>query len=107
MERFLISVPLLLSVNAPITKYSPPLASKVTLQCTITSGTAATLEWHFNNSPINVGDNSKYDGGNINNPSLTINSVKQNDLGYYMCVAINEIITVNTDTIALLPMGKY
>ncbi|XP_076077316.1 hemicentin-1-like [Mytilus galloprovincialis] len=98
-------VPLLLSVNAPITKYSPPLASKVTLQCTITSGTAATLEWHFNNSPINVGDNSKYAGGNINNPSLTINSVKQNDLGYYMCVAINEIITVNTDTIALLPMG--
>ncbi|XP_052088676.1 adhesion G protein-coupled receptor L3-like [Mytilus californianus] len=97
--------PSVLALRTPFTKYSPTLSSRVTLQCIITSGTPSSIDWHFNNSPMRVEDNSRYSGGNINNPSLTITSVEQNDLGLYMCLASNEIVTINSDIIALLPVG--
>lgn len=100
-------VPASLSLHVPVTKYSPPLSSEVTLRCTINSGTPISVGWQLDNIPINVADSSRYSGGNINNPSLTISSVDKNDLGFYMCVASNAIVTVISDNIALLPVGKY
>lgn len=101
------SVPASLSLHVPVTRYSPPIASEVTLRCTINSGTPISVGWQLDNIPINVADSSKYSGGNINNPSLTISSVEKNDLGFYICFASNEIVTVISDNIALLPVSKY
>lgn len=106
MALYFISVPSSIAVNVPSKKYSPQVSTDITLECLITSGVPTSVKWHVNNIPMQLEDNLKYSGGNKNTPSLTIMTVEQTDLGYYICLASNEVGTVNSDIIALLPVGK-
>lgn len=49
--------------------------------------------------------NSKLSGGNKSVPSLTIKSVQQTDMGYYVCQATDGKTTVNSFIIVLSPKG--
>lgn len=44
------------------------------------------------NNPITISiDNSKYVGGSVNNPSLTVNNAQLSDRANYVCFASNDV----------------
>ncbi|XP_052089255.1 hemicentin-1-like [Mytilus californianus] len=91
-------------VEVPVTQYSPTLLSNVKLQCEVT-GSATSVKWFKNNNLIVIANNPRYSGGNLNSPSLTIISVKEDDFGYYTCQVTNGVDILNADQIAVLPKG--
>lgn len=74
------------------------------MQSSITSGTATEVKWLKNNNIITT--TARLSGGNVESPSLTINSVEQGDLGYYVCQATDGVGIVTSDDIFLIPSGK-
>ncbi|XP_062620657.1 usherin-like, partial [Saccostrea cucullata] len=65
----------------------------VTITCTVTGPEVNNIQWkkyRFNNylQDINV-DSSKYTGGTVSTPSLTINTLTTDDAGQYQCTASN------------------
>lgn len=87
--------------------YTPTLLDSVTLQCLITNGLVTEIKWFKNNKVLLIADNSGLSGGNERIPSLTIISVTQTDMGYYICQASNVNTTVSTFIIVLSPKGWY
>lgn len=61
--------------------------------------------WNRDGENINVSD-SKYNGGTINEPSLTIINTEQKDSGIYMCAVVNGIGTGYSSEIQLIVKGK-
>lgn len=102
---FFLQAPL--EVHAIETEYSPSVGSTVTLQCSVTSGTATSIKWLKNNDIIAMEESTRLTGGTISHPSLIISSVEEDDLGYYICRATNGFLTVNTNDIVLVPKGIY
>ncbi|XP_069133962.1 serine-rich adhesin for platelets-like isoform X35 [Argopecten irradians] len=77
--------------------YNVITGGTITLVCTINASPAATtMAWRRlvggASEPINI-DNSKYTGGAINNPSLTITNAQNSDEGFYICQATNVVGT--------------
>ena len=88
------------SINIPCSYLSNPAATSVFwTKFTPVPGTDS------GNSKIIVVDGNKYQGGNLNSPSLTIYHLTKSDEGLYRCSAANIIgqgesnyITLNIDT---------
>ncbi|CAC5377793.1 unnamed protein product [Mytilus coruscus] len=90
----------------------------ITIQCSYVSNPGATnVIWSKGNQGITV-DGSKYVGGSLSNPSLTINNLAASDQGSYRCSVVNSVgqgdsssVTLSVDTstapsyIRIVPAG--
>ncbi|XP_033753605.1 hemicentin-1-like isoform X5 [Pecten maximus] len=77
--------------------YSIVTGGTITLVCNINASPAATtMAWRRLvggvSSPVTI-DNSKYTGGVLGNPSLTISNAQNSDEGFYICQATNVVGT--------------
>uniref|UniRef100_K1QLB0 Uncharacterized protein n=1 Tax=Magallana gigas TaxID=29159 RepID=K1QLB0_MAGGI len=68
--------------------------STTILNCYVTSPTTvSSITWLYQkngvNSVVNTGDTSKYSGGTVGTPSLTVKNVQVTDVGNYRCQAQN------------------
>lgn len=64
----------------------------VTIHCTASGSPALTaIHWLLNDRNLSSTDNTKYSGGNLITPSLTINKIASTDIGEYRCVATNLV----------------
>lgn len=58
--------------------------------------------WSKNGEKIDIqGSGGRLSGGNINNPSLTIRGVSQEDVGKYHLTAVNAIGQNDSDVITI------
>ena len=85
----------LLFVDAPdVTITSPSQGNggqTVTIQCSYVSNPVATnVIWTKSSQAITI-DGSKYVGGTLNNPSLTISNLAKSDEASYKCSVVNAI----------------
>ncbi|XP_021345496.1 hemicentin-1-like, partial [Mizuhopecten yessoensis] len=76
-------------------QYSTVLGTSVTIDCTVTSTPQAnTVAWERviggQTTTLTI-DGTKFVGSSVNNPSLTITDASTNDMGYYVCTAINNV----------------
>ena len=83
-------------VTIPQTSYTADHGMYVILECTIAANPVYThVQWYKikngNYVNLNVTINSKYSGSTVGNPSLTISSLLDDDEGYYICSATNDI----------------
>ncbi|XP_071166138.1 hemicentin-1-like [Mytilus edulis] len=77
----------------------------ITIQCSYVSNPGATnVIWSKGNQGITV-DGSKYVGGTLSNPSLTITNLAASDQGSYRCSVVNTVgqgdsssVTLSVDT---------
>ncbi|CAG2239104.1 HMCN [Mytilus edulis] len=77
----------------------------ITIQCSYVSNPGATnVIWSKGNQGITV-DGSKYVGGTLSNPSLTITNLAASDQGSYRCSVVNSVgqgdsssVTLSVDT---------
>ena len=90
--------------------YGVTTGSSVTLQCFASGNPAVTsVSWQrlFNNQySALVIDGSKYSGGSIQSPSLTISSTDSNDGGTYRCAASNSVGTGYSQDTSLTVSGS-
>lgn len=91
------------------TSYSVVTGTSATLVCTVTANPAATtVMWRRlvggTSNPITI-DNSKYLGGVIGNPSITITNTQSSDEGFYICQAANVVGTGESATTYLAVTG--
>lgn len=79
-----------LSFNINVSEESPPVES---------------VKWKKDGRELKIEKSGgKYSGGNVDDPSLTINSVNEYDAGNYRLIAINPVGETESDEIIL---GKY
>ena len=92
-------------------QYSVTLGTSVTMDCTVSanpSHTSVTWQKIVNGQPtnINLSQTNKYSGSTTTSPSLTIQTVDQNDEGYYVCTAQNSIGTGTSSQTFLNVLGS-
>lgn len=76
--------------------YSVQTSDSVTMTCVISANPSATsVTWYTVASAgletIVVGSSSKYSGGSVTTPSLTISNTVDSDRGTYRCTATNAV----------------
>ncbi|VDH91359.1 Hypothetical predicted protein, partial [Mytilus galloprovincialis] len=82
------------SVQVSSNYYSVEIGMSVTLQCTVTANPSHTnVTWNKidNGQQTNIGSNSRYTGGSIVTPWLTIADAVDSDEGFYICTAVNVV----------------
>ena len=84
--------------------------SSYTITCYVTSSSTVTsVSWHYQKngvtSVINTADTTKYSGGTVGSPSLTINYVQSSDIGNYRCLAQNAAGIGQSQTMAYLDLS--
>ncbi|XP_060068235.1 hemicentin-1-like [Ylistrum balloti] len=109
-DTYLDVVGSLLTVQVPQSFYTVQRGQSVTLEC-IVSGTPAvtSVTWRRTSGGITdnvIIDNSKYQGSNINSPSLIINNADSVDTGTYVCTATNSIGTATSSQTTLSVTGE-
>lgn len=82
------------------------LDRSVKLRCDVflydESPTVNDLYWTKNGIKLDVTkSNGKYSGVDINDPSLTINSINHNDAGDYQLIAVNAVGETGSEVIVL------
>ncbi|GFO02841.1 titin [Plakobranchus ocellatus] len=95
--------------SIPTVSVSPPPSSvtegssQLTLTCTVTSSPAPTsVAWLKGGVTLVTSNNpSKYQGGTVVNPSLTIRNVERSDAGAYTCVVTNSVGTGSSGAVQL------
>lgn len=85
-----------MTVGQPI--YLVNYGQSVQLVCSVTSTPTHThVYWTRiqNGLPVTISltNTARYSGSTVNNPSLTISNVNQNDETYYICYATNTVGT--------------
>ncbi|CAG2235085.1 CD206 [Mytilus edulis] len=68
-------------------------------------GSVTSVKWFKNNNVISIANSLRFSGSDPNSPSLTINSVTEDDFGYYTCQISDGVYILNADIITLLPKG--
>nr|XP_022324703.1 hemicentin-1-like isoform X6 [Crassostrea virginica] len=99
------------SVTVPQSIYSVQNSDPVTLTCVVSANPSATsVTWYrVTNSglePIVVGSSSKYSGGSVATPSLTLSSAVDSDQGTYRCTATNTAGTGSSANVVLNVEGS-
>nr|XP_022325054.1 hemicentin-1-like isoform X45 [Crassostrea virginica] len=99
------------SVTVPQSIYSVQNSDPVTLTCVVSANPSATsVTWYrVTNSglvPIVVGSSSKYSGGSVATPSLTLSSAVDSDQGTYRCTATNAAGTGSSANVVLNVEGS-
>ncbi|XP_069133471.1 serine-rich adhesin for platelets-like isoform X3 [Argopecten irradians] len=88
------------SGNVPVvtigqSQYNTLLGTSITIDCTVSATPqATTVAWERIINGVSTTltiDGTKFVGSSVNNPSLTINDASTNDMGYYICTAINSV----------------
>lgn len=73
------------------------IGSTVTIDCTATGSPALTdIYWLLDGKNLDISDNTKYSGGIVSNPSLSIKSLASTDAGEYYCGATNLLGSTNS-----------
>ncbi|XP_035696465.1 protein amalgam-like isoform X1 [Branchiostoma floridae] len=100
--RLIVMVP-------PVVKVGPssPVVSSwgksVTFKCTISEArpNISALHWEKDGIPVqSIGVSSKYSGGTLSSPSLTVRHVTRADTGSYTCV-VNHVVRPVTSSVQL------
>lgn len=83
----------------------------MTLSCIISANPSVTsVTWYrvinIGLQPIVIGSSTKYSGGSLNTPDLTINRVVVSDGGTYRCSATNGVGTGTSPDISLTVVGR-
>lgn len=81
------------------------------INCTVTGSYAISRvfwEHQYNGvtSVLDTSDSTKYRGGTVSSPSLTIYSFAISDIGSYRCSAQNSVGTVHSPTMAFVDIPK-
>ncbi|VDI52918.1 Hypothetical predicted protein [Mytilus galloprovincialis] len=93
-------------VSIPQSTYSVTYGQNITIPCTIIGAIPAhfRVTWFYANkinfffvSIVNVGDHTKYSGGTLNTPALTILNTNKEDAGFYTCVAENQVDSAHSN----------
>ncbi|XP_033751318.1 hemicentin-1-like isoform X3 [Pecten maximus] len=91
---------LTVSGNVPVVsigqaQYNTLLGTSVTIDCTVSATPqATTVAWERVIGGVTTTltiDGTKFVGSSVGNPSLTITDATTNDMGYYICTAINSV----------------
>lgn len=91
--------------------YSVQTSDSVTMTCVISANPSATsVTWYRVASAgleaIVVGSSSKYSGGSVTSPSLTISNTVDSDGGTYRCTATNAVGTGSSADVILDVVGS-
>lgn len=91
--------------------YSVQTSDSVTMTCVISTNPSATsITWYRVASAgleaIVVGSSSKYSGGSVTTPSLTISNTVDSDRGTYRCTATNAVGTGSSANVILDVVGS-
>ena len=95
---------MILFVDIPVvtisqSTYSTNIGNTITIDCVISANPQhSTVYWtkqtpNGNTATLNPSTSTKYDGGTLISPSLTINNVDLADEGNYFCHATNAVGT--------------
>jgi hypothetical protein len=56
---------------------------------------------------IVVGEDGKFSGGTLSDPSLTINNIDKSDEGTYACIAKDYFVTTSSEDSVLTCKGQF
>lgn len=81
------------------------------ISCTVTGSYAISrVFWEHQydgvTSVVDTSDSTKYSGGTVSSPSLTIYSFAVSDIGSYRCSAQNSVGTAHSPTMAFIDIPK-
>ncbi|XP_065932028.1 platelet binding protein GspB isoform X4 [Magallana gigas] len=99
------------TVSVSQSSYSVQTSDSVTMTCVISANPSATsVTWYRVASAgleaIVVGSSSKYSGGSVTTPSLTISNTVDSDGGTYRCTATNAVGTGSSANVILDVVGS-
>lgn len=76
------------------------IGTTITIHCTASvsqdSPTLTDIYWLLNGKNLDISDNTKYSGGIVSNPSLSIKNLASTDAGEYYCGATNLLESTNS-----------
>lgn len=85
------------------------LGNNATISCYVL-GDCTGIIWEFQHNGVtyivNTSDSSKYNGGTVSTPSLTIYNFAVSDIGSYRCLAKNSIGTAHSPVMAFMDIPK-
>lgn len=85
------------------------LGNNATISCYVL-GDCTGIIWEFQHngvtSIVDTSDSSKYSGGTVSTPSLTIYNFAVSDIGSYRCLAKNSIGTAHSPVMAFMDIRK-
>lgn len=98
------------TVKIPLSSYSVDNGDSVTIPCTVTANPSVTsVSWERisqSGLPSSISlVSSKYSGGTVANPGLTIANTITTDQGFYRCLATNSVGTSTSDSSFLAVIG--
>ncbi|XP_061186548.1 hemicentin-1-like [Saccostrea echinata] len=87
------------------------VGSSAVLNCYVSSTTTvSSVTWHYQKNgvttTINTGNTTKYSGGTVGTPSLTVKNVKVEDIGNYRCLAQNSAGTGQSTSMIFLDLQR-
>lgn len=85
------------------------IGNSTTITCRVTGNYTAVFWEHQYNGPIskiNTTGSTKYSGGTISTPSLTIHNFSVSDIGSYRCSGKNSVGTAHSPTMAFVDIPK-
>lgn len=99
------------SVSIPLNAYSVNFGDSIKIPCTISANPSVTNVFWERISQNGVSSSislvpSKYSGGNVITPDLTIANTDTTDQGFYRCLATNSVGTSTSDSTFLTVVGS-
>ncbi|XP_071952165.1 uncharacterized protein [Antedon mediterranea] len=80
---------------------------RLNLRCTVDANPSATLLWHKDGNPLNIGGDKIKERKYLKGSILTFKEIKMSDAGRYTCIALNHGNVVETSgNITVIPKGR-